>query len=113
MKKIFLNLIKITAIALPISLFFLQGGYFMPQIVKIACLFLPFFIYNKTIKNNLLLGIYIASAMVAALGIAAYFGAPLGSEFAVEIYGILRLQSTFEYANTTAVICGVSAMLGL
>ncbi len=66
---------------------------------------------DNTLKNKMLAGVYAGVTLVSAMGILAYFKILRFPEWAAEIDGMFRMQSSVGYANLTAVYCGIGAML--
>lgn len=80
--------------------------------IKMLCLPLAFLIGELTCnKDRLLTGIYMGCVCTAAIGILSYVKLIAFNDAVFTSNGIIRLQSTLQYANTTAVLMGTGYFL--
>lgn len=66
---------------------------------------------DNYLKDKMLQGIYAGITIVSFLGIMAYLRLLTFNDWAVNIDGVFRMQSTIGYANMTAVYCGIGVIL--
>ncbi len=82
-------------------------------LVFFLCLFLPLLLSEAGDKEDLLIGLFLASTLATILGLLAYGKLLPVAEWAGVVDGSYRLQSVFGYANVAAVFCGLGVLLGL
>jgi hypothetical protein len=68
-------------------------------------------ISSKEEKDKLLFGSFLAITILSGIGVFSYLLKLQGTQLSATIDGVYRMQSVIGYANTTAVFCGVGAIL--